>query len=377
MHSDPRTSMKRTSSRRDFLRGKSAADAVADALGKALPGGGPADAEKPAEEGGGYLIHVARRAMACEFEFRFNAGQYEDATEVALEALDLVEALEDQMSIFRETSELCHINRSAAREPVEVEPGLFGLLQLAQRLHGETDRAFDLTSSALWEVWGFARRAGTVPSRRQLAEARRRVGSQLVELDVERRTVRFRREGIQLNLGSLGKGYALDRCAEKLQQADIGDFLLHGGHSSVLARGARATTKDSSPEDVSLGWSVGVRHPLRPDRRLAEIRLCDRALATSGSWAQSFVHGGRRYGHILDPRSGRPAQRVLSATVVAPSATLADALSTAFYVMGPQAALDYCRGRPEIATLLVCPVRHSGGIEIRTAGLGDDQLTLH
>ena len=115
---------------------------------------------------------------------------------------------------------------------------------------------------------------------------------------------------------------------------------------------------------------------MRPERRLAEIRLRDRALATSGSRTQSFVHGGRRYGHILDPRSGRPAEGVLSATAIAPAAALADALSTAFYVMGPQPALDYCRTHPEIATLLVCPVRHSGGFEIRSAGLAEDELRL-
>jgi len=367
--------MKRTSSRRDFLRGKSAAHAMADSLDKILPDDAPSQKGKPADTGG-YLVHVARRAMACEFEIRFNAGQYGDATEMALKALDLVETLEEQLSVFRETSELSRINRTAVREALEVEPGLFDLLQLALRLHGETGGAFDLTSAALWKAWGFARRAGTVPGQRRLAEARRCVGSHLVELDATHRTIRLLREGVQLNLGSIGKGYALDRCAEKLLQGGVGDFLIHGGHSSVLAHGTRSLQKGTPPDDAARGWSVGVRHPLRPDRRLAEIRLCDRALATSGSWAQSFVHQGRRYGHIIDPRNGRPAEGVLSATVIAPTATLADALSTAFYVMGPKEALDYCRDRPEIATVLVCPVRHGGGIEIQAAGLPDEQLTL-
>jgi thiamine biosynthesis lipoprotein len=121
---------------------------------------------------------------------------------------------------------------------------------------------------------------------------------------------------------------------------------------------------------------VGVRHPLRTERRMAEIRLRDRALSTSGGWAQSFWHQGRRYGHIIDPRTGRPADRVLSATVVAPTATLAEALSTAFYVMGHEAAVEYCRGRPELGVVLVCPVRHSGGTEVHSLGLSEDELTL-
>jgi thiamine biosynthesis lipoprotein len=165
-----------------------------------------------------------------------------------------------------------------------------------------------------------------------------------------------------------------------LASAGIGDFLIHGGGSSVLARGSQATGRGHKGQPQRdgwlVGWLVGVRHPTRPDRRLAEIRLRDRALATSGSWAQSFVYGGRRLGHILDPRTGRPAEGVLSTTVVAPSAALADALSTAFYVMGPQKSLDFCRGRPELGVLLACPGRGPGGVEVHSAGLDEEELTL-
>jgi thiamine biosynthesis lipoprotein len=175
-----------------------------------------------------------------------------------------------------------------------------------------------------------------------------------------------------LNLGSLGKGYALDRCGEQLEAGGIGDFLIHGGGSSVLARGAQATGSDT--ERAADGWVLGVRHPTRPDRRLAEIRLRDRALATSGSWAQSFTHQGRRLGHILDPRSGWPAEGVMSTTVVAPTAVLADALSTAFYVMGAEKSLEYCAKHADVGAVLVCPGRGAGGVELRTARL-DDVLT--
>jgi thiamine biosynthesis lipoprotein len=138
--------MKPTSSRRDFLTGRAAADAMAGAAAGSGAGALPdQDRQSPSNPPAGpsYLVQVARRAMACEFEVRFNAGQYEHDTEAALEVLDLVETLEDQMSVFRQASEICHINRTAARQPVEVEPGLFELLELAVRLHGETQRAFD------------------------------------------------------------------------------------------------------------------------------------------------------------------------------------------------------------------------------------------
>ena len=367
--------MGRESSRRDFLRGKAAARAVADLARRAVSGRG-ADAWPAGADEEAYLVRISRRAMATQFEVFLNAGQYEGGTEAALEALDLVDALEDQMSVFRPTSEISRLNRRGADGPVEVEPRLFELLELAIRLHAETDRAFDVTSGPLWRAWGFARGAGRVPSDEELAEAIEDIGSHLVELDGEHHTVRFHRPGVELNLGSIGKGYALDRCAEMLMDAGVRDFLLHGGRSSVLARGSRKPIRQASPDALPAGWVVGVPDPTRRDKRLAELRLEDRALATSGTQTQYFRHQGRRYGHILDPRTGQPAEGLLSATVVAPSGAEADALSTALYVMGADKALEYCQSRPELGAVLVCPADRPEGLEVRSIGLEEDELRV-
>ncbi len=226
--------MPRKSSRRDFLRGKSAADAMADLTEPILADMAPL--EMPAAAS--YLVHVARPAMAGQFELFFNAGQYENDLEAGLEALDVVEDLEEQLSYFRKASEINRINSMAAHEPVEVEPRLFDLLERSLRLSEETGGAFDITAAPLGEVWGFSRRAGRVPSESELAEALDSVGSDLVKLDAAAHTVRFRKASVKLNLGSIGKGYALERAAEVLAEKGIGDYLFHGGHSSVLARGA-------------------------------------------------------------------------------------------------------------------------------------------
>ena len=295
--------MTQRSHRRDFLKGKAAANALADAVQGAIPEDGPGDAAP----GGDLLLRISRRAMACEFEVCINALDDPPGTELALEALDLVDATGRAVVLLPRTSELAEINRRAADGPVEVEPRLFALLELAMTVFRETGGAFDITSTPLWEAWGFARRAGAVPSEDKLAEALACVGSQHVELDAARRTIRFLRPGVRLNLGSLGKGFALDRCAEYLAGAGLSNFLLHGGYSSVLARGSDATLQAAAPAGTPAGWTVGVRHPLRPERRLAELRLRGRAISTSGSVAQAFWHQGRRYGHILDPRSGQPA----------------------------------------------------------------------
>jgi FAD:protein FMN transferase len=331
------------------------------------------------------LIRVSRRAMACEFEVCFPAGKREDGTEFALESLDLVESLEDRLSYFRPESGTSRINRLAADTAVEVEPALFDLLYMAVRLSEETGGAYDITSAPLWEAWGFARRAGQIPSKAQLAEARSCVGSRFLELNPAERTIRFRKPGVKINVGSIGKGYALDVCGEHLLATGMGDFLLHGGQSSVLARGSPVLGDAEETDSSEAGgrdacappaWDVGLGDPRQPGHRLAVVRLRDQALGTSGGQFQSFRHQGRRYGHILDPRSGMPAEGVLSVTVVAPTAALADALSTAFYVLGPQGSLDYCRPHPEIGMIMLCPGGQGGGVEIHRVGLDGERLAM-
>jgi thiamine biosynthesis lipoprotein len=192
-----------------------------------------------------------------------------------------------------------------------------------------------------------------------------------VVLDAAEQTITFRQPGVSVHLNCIGKGYALDRMAELLAHNFVDDYLLHGGKSSVLARGNQpgAVATGGSPA----GWSIGLRHPLRPAERLAEFVLRDQALATSGSGTQFFIRRGRRYGHILDPRTGRPAEGQYSATVIAPTAAEADALSTAFYVMGPREVADYCATHPKIGALLVAPAEREGDVRLFTFGLAENQ----
>jgi thiamine biosynthesis lipoprotein len=359
MHARPQ------STRRQFLTGQAALDAVTQ-----FDVGAEESLPPPASLADRYLIRLARRAMACTFEVFLNAGQYPQGTAVALAALDLVDQLEDQLTVYRESSEVSSLNLAAAFTAVEVEPRLFALLERALQLYQETNGAFDVTAGRLSTVWGFTRRAGTIPAADALTVALECVGSEYVELDPEGPRVRFKRPGLEINLGGIGKGYALDRCAELLAGAGIEDVLLHGGNSSVLARGSHAAAGEAD------GWLIGVRNPLRPDRRLGHLRLRDRALATSGSGTQFFVHEGRRYGHILDPRTGWPAEGVLTVSVLAASAADADALATAFYVLGPAAAESYCRTHPEVGMVMLCPGERAGALAFYVSGLDDDEWTL-
>jgi thiamine biosynthesis lipoprotein len=210
---------------------------------------------------------------------------------------------------------------------------------------------------------------------------------QHVTLDAHSHSIAFRCPGLTINLNSIGKGYALDRMAELLAAAGMDDYLIHGGKSSVLARGTppgreleQETISNSAPSlpvspspCLSSSWPIGLRHPLRPAQRLAEFNLRDEALSTSGAGTQFFHHRGRRFGHILDPRTGRPAEGVFSATVVAPTAAEAEALSTAFYVMGPDRVADYCARHAGIAALFVTPAKRRGEVNLQAFGLDDSR----
>ena len=154
-----------------------------------------------------------------------------------------------------------------------------------------------------------------------------------------------------------------------LSERGVGDFLIHGGQSSILARGVRG-----GPAGPNRGWCVALRHPLKNDQRLAEVWLRDRALGTSGSGQQFFHYQGRRFGHVLDPRTGLSVEGILSATVLAPTAALADALSTATFVMGLDKSLEFCGRHPDLAMLLVCPGPRAGQLELHTTGFESDEL---
>ncbi len=328
--------------RRQFLRSRRLAEAAGFALDVLDSEEMPPRRGLPQAAG---LLSVARRAMACLFEILVPA-ETSNALDAATAALDAIDRLEDQLTVYRDTSEVSRLNALAAHAPVPVEEGLFDLLALAARLTEETEGAFDITAGALIKCWGFFKGPRRVPPADELESARQHVGMRHVVLDSKKRSIRLLRPGLEINLGSIGKGYAIDRIARLLKDAwRILSALLHGGFSSVYALG--------TPPHDPRGWSVGVCDPRNPNYRLGAIRLKDRALGTSAATFQHLEHQGRRLGHILDPRTGWPAEGMLSASVAAPNAAEADALTTAFFIHGVEWAKVYCEKHPEVGAMLV------------------------
>jgi len=329
-------------------------------------------------------IHLlaSRRAMACEFQVQYHASAGLNTTDAMIHALDIIDAVEDQLTVYRDHSEVMAINAHAGKGPVEVEDNLLALLQLSQKICQETGGAFDITSSSLSRSWGFLQRAGKIPSQSEIAIALSRVGPDRWLLDLEEKTILLTNPGVEINFNAIGKGYALDQASAWLSSQGIHNYLWHGGRSSVLACGQNQATPDLASNHMQpnlkgekndpiepTGWTVGLPHPYRPGQRLAELHLHNCALATAGSNTQCIQHQGKRLGHILDPRTGWPADQVESATVITHSAAQADALATAFYIMGPEQTEKYCHDHPEVKALLVCPAKGESEVLIHTFGI--------
>ncbi len=289
--------------------------------------------------------------MGTEFQIVLAGDDERALGQAANHALDEIERIDQQMSLYIPQSELCWVNAHAAQGPVPVEPGLFRLLSRAAEIWKATEGAFDVTVGPLLECWGFFRGRGTVPPDSEIDRALERVGMEHVELDSRAKSVRFGRTGVKIDLGAMAKGYAVDCAVALLAESGVQRALLHGGLSTVYALGA---------PPGRAGWSVGIRHPTEAGRRLRTVELRDQALSTSGSYEKSFEHEGVVYSHILDPRNGRPVRGMLSATAIAKAAYESDALSTAFFVMGVEKTKDYCRSRPHIGAILV-PEPHGTG----------------
>jgi thiamine biosynthesis lipoprotein len=254
-------------------------------------------------------------AMGTRFEVML------DRPAAAEAALAEIVRLESRLSAFRPSSDISWINAHASTREVKVEPRLFALLQRCFELSESTDGAFDITVGPLMRAWRFREDTGAKPSLGRLADARLRVGYQHMHLDPSASTVRFARQGMSIDLGAAGKGYAIDQAIAILRDHGVTSALLHGGTSSVHAIG-----RAPGGEPWRIAWSI-------PTGAARILELDDGALSVSAPHGKSFCHEGQSYGHVMDPRTGWPTT-ASSAVVTGPCSLECDALSTALLVHG-------------------------------------------
>jgi FAD:protein FMN transferase len=270
-------------------------------------------------------VRLALDAMGTRFELVMPGDDGVRLRAVGEEALAEIARLHRQLNRYDRASDISWINAHAADAPVVVEPRLFDLLVRCQRLSAATDGAFDVTVGPLLNVWHLTQNSascGAPPDAAAFDAARRAVGFAHLRLDPAQRTVSFDRRGMTIDLGAAGKGYAIDAAVEVLRTHGVAHALIHGGTSSVhtLGRGPDGTT-----------WRVAWDAP-EAARRLFDLR--DSALSVSAAHGKTFIIDGQQFGHVMDPRTGRPAAVAHAALVTGPCSFECDALSTALLVHG-------------------------------------------
>lgn len=263
--------------------------------------------------------------MGTEARIVLYAADAATAARASDAAFARIAGLDAALSDYRESSDLSRLCRQAGGPPVKVSDDLFRVLRLAQAISRRSNGAFDVTAGPLVRLWRRARRRRELPDPEELAAARALVGYHRLRLDESRRAVRLEKPGMQLDLGGIAKGFAADEALRVLAG--------HGSSAALVALGGDIVAGDPPPEKS--GWVIAIAAPkgAPPAPRLL---LLNAAVSTSGDAEQHVEIAGRRYSHIVDPRTGIGVEGQSSTTVVAPNGALADALATAANVLGPK-----------------------------------------
>ena len=288
----------------------------------------------------------AHQAMATTFEAIIQCEDRTYAQQAARAAFDEVDRIEGHLSRFLETSDVTQINHLPAGHPVQLSLDTFECLKISAEICAETASAFDVTVGFLVDCWlDKERKMPRTPTPEELRFARAHTGMDLILFDEPTHAVALTDSPVRVDLGGVGKGYAVDRMADLLHEWSIDRALIHGGFSSVLAL--------NPPQDMA-GWPVTLSDPKDRRRTLARVQLAGASVSGSG------VEKGR---HIIDPRTGEPAEGKSATWSIAPDATHADALSTAFMIMTPDEVKGYCTGHPHVRALLITQGRGADSAE--------------
>jgi FAD:protein FMN transferase len=276
----------------------------------------------------GDLLRVEQsdEAMGSTFTVVLYGSDQKQLEAAADAAFDEVHRLDRLLSNYQPASEWSEVNRTAGVRPVKLSAELFQLLSDCMTYSRQSDGAFDITVGPLMKVWGFYKGEGSLPRPADVTDALTRVGHRHVRLDAAARTIHFDRPGVELDPGGIGKGYAVDRMVDVLKRSGVHIALVSASGSSIYGMGA--------PPTEPAGWRITIRAPDDPHKTAAEVVLKDMSLSTSGSYEKFFWVEGRTYAHIIDPRTGYPAQGTASVSVMAPRTIDSEAWAKPFFING-------------------------------------------
>jgi FAD:protein FMN transferase len=285
--------------------------------------------------------HEFRYMMGTSIEVQAFGGD-EAARKAAIgEAFAAFAEVDRLMSNYRDDSELSLVNGRAAIESVAVSEPMFRVLEAARRVSSASNGAFDVTVGPLVRLWGFHDKKPHVPTARELAAVRPLVDYRNVLLDAKERAVHFTRPGVEIDLGGIAKGFAVEIAADVLRRRGFGGFIDAGGNQYLLGLPPGKRT-----------WTVGIKDPDVPNRVMGVVETGEISVSTSADSYNVLVAGGKPYGHLLDPRTLQPSRAALSATILSRDGTLADAMSKAAFILGPKAGLALVDSFPGMSAVI-------------------------
>lgn len=257
-----------------------------------------------------------------------------------------IKRLEGLMTTWRDDSEVSRINAGAGKAAVTVSPETLAVIEKSVWMSSRSEGVFDITFEAMHGLWKFDQDLEErIPPRAEVEAARKLIDFRRIEIDHDARTVKLSRPGMRMSLGGIAKGYAVDAAAQVLRDAGLGAFFVQAG-GDLFVQGKKP---DGTP------FHVGVRDPRGRDASdcFATLAVEDHAFSTAGDYERGFVKDGKRYHHIIDPRTGFPATASRSVTIWAPDAFMADAIDDAVFILGPKKGLALVESLPDTGAVIV------------------------
>ncbi|TQV84535.1 FAD:protein FMN transferase [Aliikangiella coralliicola] len=278
--------------------------------------------------------------MGTQAKVEFEHSDEAEAQKLIAQVVDEMHRIDRAMSPYKESSELSKVNREAAIKPVVITPELFQLLQRSLYFSRLTNGAFDISFSSVGYLYDY--RESKRPDEKQITELKDYIDYRRIQLDESKSSVFFTDKRVKIDLGGIGKGHAVDRCIQILQKAGVKNaYVNSGGDSRLIGKKADRL------------WYIGIKHPRDENKLIANLPLEEISLSTSGDYERFFEEDGVRYHHIIDPKTGKSAWEIQSATILANDSTTADALSTSIFVLGVEKGMALVNNMPDVSAIMV------------------------
>ncbi len=273
----------------------------------------------------------------------YGGASSEDVQQAGERAMEQIATLDQAANFYAADSEITMLNEAAGLETVALSEDTFALLERALEIAELTNGAFNPAVGPFVELWQTAKTDGVLPTEEEVALLLPLADYKKIELDAAQRTAFLQEEGMSVDLGAIAKGFAVERAVEILQEGGV--------ESAIVRAGGNVYALGEKPDGTS--WRVGIRNPFQLDETIKFVELHNQAVDTSAIYEQNFSINGKEYGHIIDPRTGYPAEGTASSTIITTSPSLADALSTAVFILGHEEGAALIETIPETESFII------------------------